>query len=84
MDDVKSVWTRRNIKPVQWDSDVLQCSDYKELRKAELAAIRSFDDSFGYPCSLCRSNTLSHGAEQRIGERNSSASECASAECKPE
>ena len=77
MDDVKSVWTRRNIKPVQWDSDVLQCSDYKELRKAELAVIRSFDDSFGYPCSTCHcQNTLSHGQEQRIGERNSSTIVC--------
>jgi len=76
VDDVKSVWTRRNIKPVQWDSDVLQCSDYKELRKAELAAIRSFDDSFGYPCSTALVNTLSHGQEQRIGERNSSTTLC--------
>jgi hypothetical protein len=66
VDDVKSVWTRRNIKPVQWDSDVLQCSDYKELRKAELAAIRSFDDSFGYPCSTPQ---VEH-AEPRSGTKD--------------
>jgi len=35
-DDVKSVWTRGKIKPVQWDWDVLQCNNYKELRMAKL------------------------------------------------